>query len=61
MQLKLKLPGTTLDPPPPLWNQLDPNAQKMLVQTLAKAIVKALSQNPANHNNREEHADDRKQ
>jgi TRAP-type C4-dicarboxylate transport system substrate-binding protein len=40
MQLKLKLPGTVLDLPAQIWDQLDPDAQKMVVQALVKAMVK---------------------
>lgn len=40
MQLKLKLPGTVPDVPMEMWDQFDANAQKMLIQALAKAMVK---------------------
>ena len=54
MQLKLKLPGITLEPAPQLWEQLDPKAQKALIQALAKAIVKILSQNAEYQSKKEE-------
>jgi hypothetical protein len=61
MQLKLKLPGITLEPAPKLWEQFDPKVQKTLVQVLAKAIVKILSQNAENQSKKEENNNERQQ
>lgn len=61
MQLKLKLPGITLEPAPQLWEQFEPKTQKVLVQALAKAMVKILSQNARHQSKIEEKNNERQQ
>jgi hypothetical protein len=43
MQLKLQLPGVVLELPPRVWSQLDPEAQKAVVQAIAGTTVKAIT------------------
>lgn len=43
MQLQLQLPGMVLDPAPQVWNQLDSDAQKAVVQALTAATVKVIN------------------
>jgi hypothetical protein len=61
MQLKLKLPGITLEPAPQLWEQFEPKAREALVQALAKAIVKILIQNAEHQSKKEENNNERQQ
>jgi TRAP-type C4-dicarboxylate transport system substrate-binding protein len=51
MQLKLQLPGVVLELPPRVWNQLDPEAQKAVVQALARTTIKAISHKSTDQRN----------
>ena len=54
MQLKLSFLDSE-DPPTPLWTKLDPEAQRSLVQTLARAIEKATLPQPNDKNPEDSH------
>jgi TRAP-type C4-dicarboxylate transport system substrate-binding protein len=59
MQLKLQLTGMVMDLAPTVWNQLDPEAQKAVVQALRAATTKAINHQVEQKNENEEDKDDR--
>lgn len=61
MQLKLQLPGVVLEPAPTVWGQLDPEAQKAVVQALAVTTVKVIEQEKAGQRNKSGEARDDRQ
>jgi TRAP-type C4-dicarboxylate transport system substrate-binding protein len=58
MQLQLQLLGMVLDPAPKVWNQLDPDAQKAVVQALTAATVKVINHKVEQKNESGENKDD---
>jgi hypothetical protein len=62
MQLKLELPGIELEPvQDQLWSKLELNAQRSVIETLAKITIKALSQKEAELRTTKEGASNGKQ
>ena len=61
MQLKLELPKIKVEPPQQqLWSKLDPNAQRSVIQALAKTITSTLTRREGQQSVSEEDNDDRK-